>query len=161
MNRRWRVIALGLIVIAVGCTRQEPSSAPPPDAAAAAPAASPAAPAKPGLGGRAWSAEQVNGAPLALPANARAPSIEFDTATKTASGFAGCNTFQGAYRRSGDSLHLGPFATTRRACAELDAVEHAFLAALAQTQSVRVTKDTLEFLGGDGAVLVRFKPRGY
>jgi hypothetical protein len=51
--------------------------------------------------------------------------------------------------------------TTRRACLELDAIEHKFLGAMAQTQTYRVSDASLELLGADGVVVLRFKPRKF
>ena len=119
------------------------------------------APESPSLGGRVWAVETVNGEALPLPENARVPTIQFDESAQSAHGFAGCNTFNGAYRSTGESIKLGPFAVTRRACGALDAVERTFLGALAQAQRYTVNKDSLELLAADGSVLARFKPRGY
>lgn len=156
-------VALVVLVAAVAsCGRESgaPSPVPEPLPTEPPPAASEEPPA-PGLGGRVWVVETVNGEPLPLPADARVPTIEFDETAATANGFAGCNTFSGGYRSTGESIRLGPFATTRRACGALDQVERTFLGALAQSQGYRVTADTLEFFSPEGTPLARFKPRAY
>ena len=166
MTRRTRPgsLLLALVVFGVANCNQNEASAPPPGPspgdAGGLPAAAPVED-EPGLGGRVWEVTEIDGAPPNLPADARVPTIQFDTAAKTASGFAGCNTFNGGYRELDDAIRLGPFVTTRRACAELDAVEQRYLSALARTQTYRVSEDSLDFMGGDGAVVARFKSRKY
>jgi heat shock protein HslJ len=157
-----KLILVLAIIGAAGCN-QEKSAAPPPGASNEAATRPPAVPVedKPSLGGRVWEVTEIDGAPPGLPADARVPTIEFDTAAKTANGFAGCNTFNGGYRELNEAIRLGPFVTTRRACGALDAVEHKFLSAMARTQAYRIDEESLEFLGGDGAVVMRFKARKY
>lgn len=147
------------VVSLFGCGSGEPGPAATPKPQAAAP--SPALPAKPatGLGGRVWDVTEIGGAALDLAADARRPTIEFDTAANAAHGFAGCNTFRGNYKSGNGAIRLGPFAVTRMACLGGDEVERNYLAAMAQTQTYRVSADVLEFIGADGSVMVRFAPR--
>ncbi|HEU0243790.1 MAG TPA: META domain-containing protein [Candidatus Limnocylindrales bacterium] len=78
------------------------------------------------------------------------------------SGYAGCNTFTASYAIDGDSITLGPAATTKMACAEpMATVENAYLAALAVVDKVAILdngklqlwdsggKTTLAFLKGN------------
>jgi putative lipoprotein len=89
----------------------------------------------------------------------RKPTIVFDTDASGASGFAGCNTFQGSYKAGDSAIHLGPFAVTRRACPGMADIETPFLRALAATRSYHVSANSLEFLGEDGTILLSFAPR--
>jgi heat shock protein HslJ len=70
-----------------------------------------------------------------------------------ASGNGGCNTFSGKYSVSGvDRIHLGPFSSTLKACADdaLNTQEQQYLAALELAKTYRVTGDTLTlFREGD------------
>lgn len=85
------------------------------------------------------------------------PTLEFG-ADGTVSGFAGCNTFTGAYTVTGDTLTLGPLATTRIGCQRpASAVEAAYLAALAGTRTwAWGVEDRLVL---DGAVPLMFTRR--
>ena len=70
------------------------------------------------------------------------------------SGFSGCNTFQGTYALKGESLSIGPLATTRMACAEpVMQVESAYLEALGSTSAWAVEGGQLVLLGADGELL--------
>ena len=57
------------------------------------------------------------------------PTLTLDAGT--ASGFGGCNRFTGKYELDGDSIAIGPLASTRMACEDAKtAVEDAYLPAL-------------------------------
>jgi heat shock protein HslJ len=80
------------------------------------------------------------------------------TATFTAdavSGSSGCNTYNGTYTRDGDTLKIGPLATTRMACdpAIMDQ-ETQFLAALAASTTVQQSGATVTLRNGSGATQV-------
>lgn len=70
-----------------------------------------------------------------------------------ASGNGGCNAFSGKYSVSGvDRIHLGPFSSTLKACADdaLNTQEQQYLAALEAAKTYRVTGNTLTlFRDGD------------
>lgn len=67
------------------------------------------------------------------------------------SGNAGCNTFRGAYTVDGQSVRLGPLASTRMACpAPLMKQEREFLAALESAVTWSVEGDTLDMHRADG-----------
>jgi heat shock protein HslJ len=96
----------------------------------------------------------------ARPVGTSTPTLTLDAAQKRASGNGGCNRYGGPYELSGESLRFGPLASTRRACADdaLTAQETAFLRALQETRSWRVTGDTLA-LGGSAGTLARLVAR--
>jgi heat shock protein HslJ len=76
-------------------------------------------------------------------------------------GHAGCNTFRGLARRSGDRIEIGPLATTKTACApELMALERDVVAALSKAARFRLRRDTLDLLDADGARLVSARRTG-
>jgi heat shock protein HslJ len=67
------------------------------------------------------------------------------------SGDAGCNTFRGTYAVDGQSVKIGPLATTRKACAEeLMKQEREFLAALASAATWSIEGGTLDMHRADG-----------
>lgn len=108
------------------------------------------------LEGTTWRLVELGGRP-ARPAGTDAPNLRLDAAQKRAGGNTGCNSYGGGYELSGESLRFGALASTRRACADeaLNAQEAAFLGALGDTRSWRVTGDTL-VLSGESGVVARF-----
>lgn len=64
-------------------------------------------------------------------------------------GFAGCNSFFGTYTLNGETLKIGPLASTRKMCAEHMAAESAFLQGLQSAE--RLTATALELTLKDGA----------
>jgi heat shock protein HslJ len=75
----------------------------------------------------------------------------------TVSGSAGCNNYRGSWEARGDSLRIGPAATTRRLCVdgEVMAQEQAFLTALGTVATARREADQLELRTAAGALAVQ------
>jgi heat shock protein HslJ len=71
-------------------------------------------------------------------------TAEFDTGT--ISGNTGCNSFNGPYRVDGDSIEIGPLASTLAACPneELQQQEQAYLAALELATTFEITGNRLD-----------------
>ncbi|HYH93511.1 MAG TPA: META domain-containing protein [Candidatus Saccharimonadales bacterium] len=93
-------------------------------AAGASPAAS--ADAAVALPGTSWLLASIGDAPVADVV----PTLEFG-ADGSASGNAGCNTYNGTYTIDGATIAFGPLISTKMACGgEQDATESAFLGAL-------------------------------
>ena len=83
----------------------------------------------------------------------------FDPAAGQISGSAGCNTYFAGYALDGDSLTIGPAASTRMYCAEPQGLmeqEAHFLAQLVQTASYRIKGDSLQLLDTNGNMLFEF-----
>lgn len=74
-----------------------------------------------------------------------------------ASGFAGCNRFAGNYALQPPALRFTDTVSTRMACAEGDALERRYLAALAATRHYKLDGKVLELLAEEGRVLARFE----
>jgi len=91
-------------------------------------------------------------------AGGRPATLRLESATKRASGFAGCNRYGATYVLTADSLRFGPSMSTKMACAEGDELERAFLAALAAVSTYQVSDSTLSLMGS-GGVVARFKAR--
>ena len=72
----------------------------------------------------------------------------------TVSGNAGCNNYNGPYEIDGDSISIGPLASTKMACTseELSKQEADFLAALELATSFTVTGDRLDLLRDGGTI---------
>lgn len=107
------------------------------------------------LEGTQWKLTELGGRP-ALPAGTDAPNLRLraTAAGQRAEGDTGCNSFGGDYTLSGDSLHFGMLVSTRRACTEeaLNAQEAAYLNALSQVRTWRITGNSLELSGASGVV---------
>lgn len=111
------------------------------------------------LAGSQWRLVELNGrAPVG---GGEAPTLRFDAGEPRASGNGGCNQFNGPYTQSGDALHFGPMASTRRACADEAATrqETEYLEALHATTRIAMQDGTLSLYAGDRAV-VRFRALG-
>jgi heat shock protein HslJ len=74
-----------------------------------------------------------------------------------ANGSAGCNTFNGDYESSGDTLTFGPLASTKMACEQgvMDQ-EAQVLAALGEVTSWSVEEDRLTLSGEGGDLLLGY-----
>jgi heat shock protein HslJ len=85
------------------------------------------------------------------------PTIAF--ADGSVSGSAGCNTFNGSYTLSGDTLTLGQLATTNMACGPVEsAVEKIVLDRLGKVATYQATADSLTLSDSSGATLLTFAP---
>lgn len=99
------------------------------------------------LAGTAWTLE--------LPAGTKATvTVRFDEGR--IGGKAGCNQYFASYEVKGDSLRIGPAGATKMMCPEpVMAVEDAFLAALADITTFKLTGGRLQLkrTGGEPLVL--------
>jgi heat shock protein HslJ len=78
------------------------------------------------------------------------------------SGSAGCNNYMTSYQVEGDSISIGPAATTRKFCAEPEGTmeqENLYLAALEQAATYRIDGDRLELRDGGGALQASYVAR--
>ena len=107
-----------------------------------------------GLGGTSWNlAEMGTTADFAR----IVPTIEFG-ADGSVSGFAACNTFSGTFTTDGQTIALGPLATTKMGCERpASAVEAEYLQALSGVTTWSIEPDGRLLLGG--AVPLRYTPR--
>lgn len=112
------------------------------------------------LENRYWKLIELGGEPVAMPEGARRePHLVFHGEQGRLAGFSGCNRLSGEYRRQGDSLSLGPVASTRMACVPASDLEPRFLAMLEHVAGYRLRADRLELLDAEGAVIARFEVR--
>jgi heat shock protein HslJ len=82
------------------------------------------------------------------------PTLSLDEGS--ASGFGGCNTFNGGYELDGDSISIGPLAATLMACEDdKSAAEAAYLPALEAADSWAIEDGEL-VLSTDGQETLRF-----
>ncbi|MGD8903934.1 MAG: transporter substrate-binding domain-containing protein, partial [Anaerolineae bacterium] len=76
-------------------------------------------------------------------------------------GSAGCNTYNADYTVDGDSLSIGPAATTRMFCEQPQGAmdqEAAYLAALQSASSFELGTEQLQILDADGQMVVDLIP---
>lgn len=86
-------------------------------------------------------------------------TINFNTETHNIYGFSGCNRFSGNYTLNGNSIKIGPLASTKMLCID-DAVnktETKFLEALATVDSIVFKETKLLLLNKDKTVLTATK----
>jgi heat shock protein HslJ len=105
-----------------------------------------------------WNVTSMStGAAVQSPATGSALTLEFvDGRT---SGNSGCNTFDGPFEVSGiDGIALGPFRSTRRACADpvLSTQEQQYRAALELARTYRVTGEQLTLFRAGGTIAATF-----
>ncbi|HEU4562451.1 MAG TPA: META domain-containing protein [Longimicrobium sp.] len=110
--------------------------------------------AAPSLAGTQWRLDELNGRPPIQVPGGGVPTLAFAANEPRANGNGGCNLFNGQYTQSGESLRLGPLASTRRACLsdEATAQETAFLRALDSTTRFSVSGDVLVLYAGEQTV---------
>ena len=83
-------------------------------------------------------------------------TIRFSPAS-TMTGNGGCNQFNGPYTIGGQSLRIGPLATTSMACEEAATTqENAYLQALQSTTSYELSGNQLIMRDSGGREIARF-----
>lgn len=83
------------------------------------------------------------------------------SAANTTTGSGGCNQFNGPYSVNGQSLRIGPLASTSMACdAGISAQEQAYLQALQAATSFALTGNQLILRNGSGMEVARFLRSG-
>ncbi|WP_128001499.1 META domain-containing protein [Piscinibacter defluvii] len=130
MDRRWAVVVVSLLQAAC---------------------AAPPAPGRPVDGE--WVIAQARSEPLV---DKRFARLVFEAGGRL-SGHTGCNTLNAAYTLEGDRLKIGPVATTRRLCPELQREqEDRVLTALELAATARVRPDgILELRDAEGRGVLR------
>lgn len=111
------------------------------------------------LAGSEWRLVELNGRAPVAAMGGEALTLRFDASEPRASGNGGCNLFNGPYTQSGESLHFGPMASTRRACVDEAATrqETEYLEALHSTSRISVVDGTLTLFAAERAV-ARLEP---
>lgn len=113
------------------------------------------------LEGSRWIATMINNGRggVASLVEGTVVTAEFGTDGRVA-GSGGCNRFSGGYTLQGNSLAIGPVASTKMACLEPEGVgqqESAYFAALARVASWSFRDDRLQLRDADGALQVEFR----
>jgi heat shock protein HslJ len=106
-----------------------------------------------GLGGVEWTLDELDGIPLDLADDERAPFLLLDLEEAYVTGSGGCNRLVGSFALAEDELRFGTLATTRMACSEtVMARERDLLAALARVTAYELDQHSLVLLAGDEIV---------
>ncbi|WP_111307746.1 META domain-containing protein [Confluentibacter sediminis] len=84
-------------------------------------------------------------------------TITFNQKDQIISGFSGCNRFRGGYVLKANSIKIGPLASTRMFCQEMQQVESEMQEALSKASEIIIENDLLKLLNGDKIILTAFK----
>jgi heat shock protein HslJ len=106
-----------------------------------------------------WVLTRLGDRAVMPPENARAPNLVLRSDGMRATGFGGCNNFQGSFELRGESVALTQMAATLRACIGGDDTEARYLEALGAATRLRQTRHHLELYGASGDMLARFEAR--
>jgi len=108
-----------------------------------------------------WRPVEIGGTPLTMHPGTREPHIILRREGARVTGFAGCNTLAGGFQQDGATLRFGNLAMTRMACVgdAANKLEAAFTKALGDTNSYRISGDTLELRDAAGVVRMRLTAR--
>jgi putative lipoprotein len=141
----------------------EPENAPAPDRDPAEAAESTAAKEESQSDAPMWVLDTLGGEAAPAGAGGSAIDLALNAADGTASGFSGCNRYQGSFSNEGKSTHgtplkFGPMASTLRACADGDQAERDYLKMLGAVDAYRMQGDSLALLQGS-QVVATFKMR--
>jgi len=108
------------------------------------------------LTGTQWSLMELNGSSPAESEGLRTPTLLLGAEEKRASGTSGINRYSGSFDVDGARLKFGMFMGTRMVGPPAAmGVEDAFLKALGQVDSWKITAEQLELSSGE-TVLLRF-----
>ena len=145
-----RLLPLILALLAIGCqTRpaQETAAATPPPTRVVPDAQ---------LRETRWVPRQLAGQPVTLPSDTREPYLLL-RADGTAEGNGSCNRFRGSFfSETAGELKFSPLMSTRMACAAIS-TENEFIRALGQSNTYRISGDTLLLVSAANAPVARLE----
>lgn len=85
-------------------------------------------------------------------------TLNFNDSEKMVSGYSGCNQFSGKYVIDGNTLKIGPLASTRKMCPEeINKIESSLLKALSETTSFDLSKNHLILKNDDKDIMTAVK----
>ncbi len=113
-----------------------------------------------GLAGTSWVATSYNNGKEAVVSVLQGSEITAEFGEDgTLSGSAGCNGYTASYTVEGDTLQIGPPASTRKMCSEPEGVmeqEASYLAAIQAAATYERRGDTLTLRDANGSTLAKF-----
>jgi heat shock protein HslJ len=104
-----------------------------------------------------WKLFQLGDEPVSVASKQKEPYFILDPATGRVSGSGGCNRLVGSYTLDGNHLTFRHTAGTMMACLEGMETEKAFLQALPQVNSWKITGQRLELFDVGGKLIARFE----
>jgi copper homeostasis protein (lipoprotein) len=105
-----------------------------------------------------WGLLELDGKPIRVSSNDKAPYLELNSAKASAYGFGGCNRFFGSYEATERSLSFGTMGATRMACPEGMDQEQELFRALDATTRYEIHGSKL-LLFADQTLVARFEAR--
>jgi copper homeostasis protein (lipoprotein) len=105
-----------------------------------------------------WKLTQLGKTPVTV-ASQQEPHFVLDSETHRVSGSGGCNRLIGGYELNADHLTFSRMAGTLMACPESMDTEKAFLRALGQVNSWKISSEQLELFDASGNIVARFEAR--
>ena len=106
-----------------------------------------------------WKLTRLGDAPVTVASQQREPHVILNPESRRVSGSGGCNRLGGSYELHDDRLTFGQIAGTMMACPEGSDTEQAFLEALRQVHTWKITGQHLEVFDAAGHQVARFEAR--
>jgi putative lipoprotein len=122
-------------------------------------ATSTAADGEPSLEKTHWKLIHLSETVVTVTSEEREPHLILNPESHRVSGSGGCNGLTGSYELHGNELTFTQMATTMMACPEGMDTEKAFLKALTEAKTWKITEQQLELFDAGGNVVARFEAR--
>ena len=106
-----------------------------------------------------WKLTRLGTTPVGGTSGTRELHLILQPSSHRVSGFSGCNRLTGSYSLDGSRLIFSQNAATLMACPTGMDTERAFLNALAQVRTTKITRQHLEMFDASGKLLARFEAR--
>jgi len=158
----WRSVALTIMSLLIGTTlagaqTEGSKQAPGPGSAKSAKQPATQAETTPPLENTYWALTKVGDTVVPESHSPRRAHFILNSEAHRVGGSGGCNGILGKYELEGDSLTFKGVAMTRMACKQGMETEQAFLTALNQVGSWKITGRKLELLDGEGRTVAEFE----
>lgn len=105
------------------------------------------------LTGTYWVLTSINGEPLNIPEDQRAPDLRLTADGNSVQGFSGCNQFSGGYEITDGRLVFGPLAMTMMACPDSMDIEQQYTQTLDTMDRYEIRDDVLILYKEDKEIL--------
>jgi len=106
-----------------------------------------------------WKLTSLGNAMVSIASQQKEPYFILNSETRRVSGSGGCNRLMGSYELSGDHLKFRQMAGTLMACSEGMETEKAFLQALGQVNTWKITGQKLKLFDATANLIACFEAR--
>jgi len=106
-----------------------------------------------------WKLTRLGDTPVSATSQQREPHFILESASRRVTGSGGCNRFTGSYQLDGNQLTFSQMASTMMACLDAMETEIAFLKALTQVKTWKITGQQLELYSSGDQALLRLEAR--